>query len=392
MENVAVHIMSRFLNRTGITSDSVQQRYLWTDAFAVCNLLGLQASGADPRGQQKALTLVDAVHHTLGQHRSDDERAGWISGLAQDEGESHPTAGGLRIGKPLPEQPPRAHQDPRREWDQDGQYFHYLTRWMHALDQTAWATGDLTCNHWARELAAAAFRAFSYVPAPGAPRRMYWKMSIDLSRPLVPAMGHHDPLDGYLTCLQLRSSAVALDAGNQGEVTAPAGESLVNENRALAEMVAGGDWATDDPLGLGSLMTDVCRLFQIEARGQSAPPELLPALLTDVRLGLDHLVRQNVWQAPAGRRLAFRELGLAIGIRALERLHAELPMGDSRDLAELLAPLAGHTSLADRLIEFWTDADNQWTSTWADHQDINEVMLATALAPDGYIQLGQGEN
>ena len=33
-------------------------------------------------------------------------------------------------------------------------------------------------------------------------------MSIDLSYPLVPSMGQHDPLDGYITYLQLQSTAV----------------------------------------------------------------------------------------------------------------------------------------------------------------------------------------
>ncbi len=35
--------------------------------------------------------------------RPDDSRRGWISGLGEAEGERHPTLGGLRIGKELPE-------------------------------------------------------------------------------------------------------------------------------------------------------------------------------------------------------------------------------------------------------------------------------------------------
>jgi hypothetical protein len=34
-------------------------------------------------------------------------------------------------------------------------------------------------------------------------------MSIDLSRPQVPSMGQHDPLDGYVTCAQLEAGAAA---------------------------------------------------------------------------------------------------------------------------------------------------------------------------------------
>ena len=44
--------------------------------------------------------LANEVHHVLGKHRSDDPvREGWISGLSKEEGEVHPTVGGLRIGK-----------------------------------------------------------------------------------------------------------------------------------------------------------------------------------------------------------------------------------------------------------------------------------------------------
>src|SRR5258706_6251131 len=37
------------------------RRYLWTDAYAVCNWLGLG-------DRERALRLVDAVHQTLGRH------------------------------------------------------------------------------------------------------------------------------------------------------------------------------------------------------------------------------------------------------------------------------------------------------------------------------------
>jgi hypothetical protein len=47
------------------------------------------------------------------------------------------------------------------EWDRDGQYFHYLTKWMHALDQVSAATGDPRFNLWARELAEVAHAAFA---------------------------------------------------------------------------------------------------------------------------------------------------------------------------------------------------------------------------------------
>ena len=46
----ASELMMRFAERTGLTSDLPKQRYLWTDAFAVCNFLGLaQAPHPSPQ-------------------------------------------------------------------------------------------------------------------------------------------------------------------------------------------------------------------------------------------------------------------------------------------------------------------------------------------------------
>ena len=60
----------------------------------------------EKRYTELALRLVDRVHHTLGRHRDDDSRTGWISGLSEREGDDHPARGGLRIGKGLPERRP----------------------------------------------------------------------------------------------------------------------------------------------------------------------------------------------------------------------------------------------------------------------------------------------
>ena len=86
--------------------------------------------------------------------------AGWISGLEEQAGCRHPTAGGLRIGKSLKERSANEPLDERLEWDRDGQYFHYLTKWVHALCQTAFALGDFEYARWAVELGKAAFEGF----------------------------------------------------------------------------------------------------------------------------------------------------------------------------------------------------------------------------------------
>jgi hypothetical protein len=132
----AARLMSEFATRTGLSAAARdQQRYLWTDAFAVCNFLELFRRTGDQRYRQYATQLIDNVHQVLGRHRDDDMRSGWISGLDEASERRHPTAGGLRIGKPLKEREAGEPIDERLEWDRDGQYFHYLTKWMHALCQ-----------------------------------------------------------------------------------------------------------------------------------------------------------------------------------------------------------------------------------------------------------------
>ena len=122
----ARQLMMDFAGLTGLEPVSEDpKRYLWTDAFAVFNYLELARLLNDEIYVDLALRLVDQVHHALGKHRNDDPRTGWLSGLKDEEGELHPTRGGLRIGKKLNERKPDEPYDDGLEWDQDGQYYHY---------------------------------------------------------------------------------------------------------------------------------------------------------------------------------------------------------------------------------------------------------------------------
>ncbi|MCX8205588.1 MAG: hypothetical protein N3H31_08070, partial [Candidatus Nezhaarchaeota archaeon] len=153
MIDVAEKLMLEFAHDTGLSSSLKPRRYLWTDAFAVCNFLELWRRRSNAKYLELALKLVDQVHYVLGRHREDDVREGWISGLSDEEGLKHPTIGGLRIGKPLPERKPDEPYDEELEWERDGQYYHYLTKWMRALDRVYRATGNETYMIWAIELA-----------------------------------------------------------------------------------------------------------------------------------------------------------------------------------------------------------------------------------------------
>jgi hypothetical protein len=382
----AIALMNDYAKRTGLASVQPQRRYLWTDAFAVCNYLGLAGITGKQAYTERALQLVDQVHHTLGRHRDDDRRSGWISGLDEQEGERHPTRGGLRIGKDLPERGLDEPYNERLEWDRDGQYFHYLSKWMHALDQVTRSTKQPRFNLWARELAHSAFAAFTYLPSPGkGPGRMHWKMSIDLTRTLVPSMGQHDPLDGYISNQQLRSTAAAL-------LQTDTGPDLDNETRQYKEMLKRGELATVDALGLGGLLIDAFRVQQLLQQGAQLDAQLLKRLLDAALIGLRHYVKSGELQLPAKHRLAFRELGLAIGLHAVERMQqAATPdygtAATSPQLRAQLQVLMQYLPLCDEIEAMWRAPEQQRAATWSEHRDINEVMLATSLAPDGFLVL-----
>jgi hypothetical protein len=380
---LAREIMTEFAHLSGLQPAATPpRRYLWTDAFAVCNLLGMWQETRDGQFKDLALGLVDQVHATLGQYRRDDTRAGWISGLDGEAARLHPTAGGLRIGKQLKERRKTEPLDERLEWDRDGQYFHYLTKWMHALNCATRVTGDFTYNRWAVELARAAHGRFTYRPSSGGPKRMYWKMSTDLSYPLVQSMGLHDPLDGLITYIQLGATAA------RGQEPS-AGLGLEAEIADMTDMCKGRNWFTDDPLGIGSLLSDAFRVAELITSGSFSRSDLLVNLLETSLQGLEAFDGDDQLRLPADHRLAFRELGLSIGLRALQRLPGFVRerrslFAEENDLKDRLAALQRYGRLAEVIESFWLAPENRG-ETWMAHQDINMVMLATSLSPGGYL-------
>jgi hypothetical protein len=366
--------MGDFAKRTGLEpARDHPRRYLWTDAFAVFNFLELHKRTGDQKYRELALRLVDQVHTTLGRHRGGDRRRGWISGLDEDEGAKHPTAGGLRIGKKLSERRRDEPPDPDLEWEQDGQYYHYLTKWMHALERVSARTGDPNYLRWSMELAKTAHSRFAY-RSPLLGERMYWKMSIDLSYPLVPSMGQHDALDGLVTFLELSRAAERFEGASFPD--------LGKEIDELSRMSSQGGWVTDDLLGTGSLLIDGWRIVQLDGRSGDLLERTMEAASGSVEhaaAGIDPLY-------PAELRLAFRELGLSIGLRAVELMDNKVRGGSTPDkagevLIRYIDELREHVPLARRIEGFWYDPDNRRSETWKEHEDINAVMLATSLAP-----------
>jgi len=375
-------LMNEFADRTGLIDfKKPAKRYLWTDAFAVCTFLHLYRQTDNQRYKKMALLLIDMVHSVLGRYHLQDARKGCISGLDDRSCKEHPTIGGLRIGKPLIERAPNEAYDEKQEWDRDGQYFHYLTKWMHALSQTANITHEVKYIHWAIELAKTAHKAFTYKMSDGS-MRMYWKMSTDLSHPLVNSMGQHDALDAYITYMQLTATASTL-----GENT-----DLFIEIEEASKMYTMMPLETTDSLGIGGLMSDAGKVAQLMVFYKLPLEGLLLSLLNAVQSGLEGFLNTQTLNYPPQYRLAFRELGLSIGIHAIEQIVSLLSnhpdtFKQKEILKEILTQLYKYLPLAKEIEKFWLLKEHQNVSSWTEHIDINSVMLATSLDPEGFLNI-----
>ncbi|TFF63553.1 MAG: hypothetical protein EU521_01210 [Promethearchaeota archaeon] len=324
--NNAETMMLEFAENTGLSSDKPPRRYLWTDAFAVFNFIQLFKQTNEEKYKQLAITLVDQVHSILGKHRKDDPREGWLSS------KEHPTKKGLRIGKSLPERKPNEPLDQELEWERDGQYFHYLTKWMVALIKMGLLCDEYSYFLWAKDLVNASL-AFIH------DGHMYWKMSIDLTRPLIKSMGQHDPLNGYVA-YKVVNRYVDADLTKQ-----------VDQVLKLAKSI---QLPTTDPLGLGELLVYGYRLFQMKE-----DEDLISKILEAVKFALP-TINKNF------HGLAFRELGLAIGLEASKHMNI----------------LESYWKLKQNIVTYWLEHQD-----WREHKDINQVMLATSLQPEEFLRV-----
>ena len=382
---LAGQIMLDFAGSTGLAEQArhAPRRYLWTDAFAVCNFLELYRGSRDESWLELAKRLVDQVHHVLGRHRTDAGRTGWISGLREEDGELHPTRGGLRIGKKIQERAQDEPADERLEWERDGQYYHYLTKWMHALGRMARITGDRAYLRFAMELAQTAHATFCYPSTSDGTLALHWKMSVDLSRPLVRFAGQHDPLDGLLTYIGLHTAAKEF-----GEEGFP---ELWREITELAAICRGKTWVTDDALGVGGLLWDINRIEQLVVEGAFKNLRLYQQVVGDGLLSLQS-IGEGFLDYPTRYRLAFRELGLSIGLKGVARvarLVEEYSEQHDREFLSWLQPrvagLAVQLPLSAGIERFWLRERKKGTEQWKEHGDINMVMLATSLAPEQFL-------
>jgi len=311
-------------------------RYLWTDAFGVINFVTLFKETSSPVYLTLARRLADTVHNLLGGTRDGSSRLPPAT-------DTEPLKGGLRIGK--------VHESGS---DGDGQYHHYLTLWMFALNRLAIATGEKDYNRLAIQLAKAIHPHFvKRLDDDGV--RMVWKISTDMKTVLVPSEGHLDAATGFVVYRLLQQTAGSHD-GHSSVL-----ETEIADYRQLMSR-EGKLKASRDPLDLGMGLW-MCHFF----RGEDWASELGRQSLAVARTILGD--ERGVMAQRATRRLAFREFGTCMGL-------------------ECYGVDEGLRASVGAVVDFWQHHLEQ--STGEDLRPITLVMYAAALIPgafrDGYLE------
>eukprot|EP00899_Mesostigma_viride_P005438 jgi/Mesvir1/14896/Mv05499-RA.1 len=339
-------------------------RYLGSDTFGVINFLSLHyALGGDecPSESQwlaQAIALVEEVHDVLGRDRHTGHRLPPAT-------DAQPLLGGLRIGKAEEECDAQGRINP----EGDGQYFHYLAKWMFALNRVARATGDGSYNDQAVTLAKVAHRAFlrngagSRTHASGATsgptstalhHHMVSKMSVDLKLPLVASEGHLDPYCGLVTYRLLAASVPVERRGPDN--------SLEDEIKDFAAMVYERFPKFDslDPLTLGGALW---------LTSWADPDERwVGAVKGAAEWRANDLFRLGHFSSKTHSRLLFREMGLTLGLQASLR----------RQLyAEGIDPK--WATRVDQLHDFWRP------HLYERDADISPLMFAASVLPGVWV-------
>ena len=142
---------------------------------------------------------------------------------------------------------------------------------------------------------------------------------------------------------------------------------------------------TNDSLGIGGMLLDAFRLCHLlQTKNTPVDFNILQSLLKNSLLSLDYYLSSGeLYEAPQ-YRLAFREFGLSIGLRAIQLINETTPPYSDK-LLSLLKQFKKYDSVIHDIESFWLNPEHQRCKTWLDHIDINEVMLATSLAPEGFL-------
>ncbi|KAL3478563.1 hypothetical protein BJX99DRAFT_256459 [Aspergillus californicus] len=326
------------------TSGGHRGRYLWTDAFGVLNLLTLHQETNKLQSQPSnhyltlASRLIETVHDVLGRTRDGSSRLPGAS-------ETNPLGGGLRIGKV-----------DEGGWDGDGQYHHYLTLWMFALNRMSLASGDPEYNNLAISLAKAIHAPF-FVNRGSERPRMVWKMDSSLSTVLVGSQGNLDPIDGFVVFRLLQGTAGKFGLGD-GVLQ----EEIEDYCRVMERK--GEHFVSKDPLDLG--MT----LWTMQwVAGEGWAGRLLERCFEQI---YDVFETDQYLARSIKHRLAFREFGTAMGVRCIS---------EQDDEKERSVDLKGY---ADRILAAWEPYMEGAGVTPQELKPITRAMYAAAMIPGAF--------
>jgi hypothetical protein len=193
-------------------------------------------------------------------------------------------------------------------------------------------------------------------------------------------------LDGLIT---FREAQLALaELSTDAEAV-----DLSSAIHSLSALCQHRNWMTDDPLGLGGLLFDASRLCQLMGKDRFGDPHPLEEILAACLSGLDNLRASRYLSQPASYRLAFRELGLAIGLKALPSISDAMkkhngPFEGRTATQQIADQLSRYVSLSEEIVRVWLPYSRNQDQLWQAHQDINDVMLATALIPEVFLSIG----
>jgi hypothetical protein len=142
---------------------------------------------------------------------------------------------------------------------------------------------------------------------------IYWKMSTDLSRPLIAATGLNDVLDGFVTFREVQDVVLKTHTKtSDGDLSAAI--------MSISSLCRRRDWGTSDPLGIGGLLFDACRLSLLPR--WHGDDRLIKEIAIACEHGVTALLASRLLTRPTSQRLAFREIGLAIGLKAIPTILA----------------------------------------------------------------------
>lgn len=333
----AERILEAFAERTGLVGEGdPSARSLRVDAFAVCGFLELHRQ----TGQRHALELAERL--VLEHAGSEAERG----------------AGG-------------ACEADRIEW-------------VHALTRFGGVTRRGSVLRRARELARSVAAALSAPPPLDALDGLPLPHEEDLRTgridPSATTIRARKTLRGLIAMLEVRAASRR--------------DALPDLSDAIAELdarVDGLEWATQDEADLGSLLCAAHALTQWLARRRTVGrARLLERLLESSALGLDAFARSRHLEEPVESRAPDRELALTIG------LHAIRPMSDLLDRARrhglrrsarIASGSRAFVPLSAAIERCWLEEWSRASAWWRPRRDLNDVMLATSLAPGTYLSV-----